>query len=359
MYQGGGQPEWERWQDKQRREDERRREEEAKQAKENHRASQQQAAEERTAAVDRQIRVLDGLLTDSLSVPPLTFRQLKVSVQLPRLDPGGLGVARPEPDWKDFEPVKPTGLSWLFGGAARYEQQMTQARGSFEFAKSQHRREEDRRQRALAAARERYERKVADAQAEVAPWNADIDTRQAALELGDPEAVEWFAGRVLDNSWYPEGFPRHHHVAYRPENRRLVVEFELPPQEVIPKERGYWYVKARDVIEPLPRPESEIRQQYAHVIACITLRTLNELFWATPAEVVTAVLFNGRASGIDRATGKPARPYLHSVTAERPAFIDLELAEVEPMACLKRHFHARVSPNPFDMEAIEPFKERG
>lgn len=136
------------------------------------------------------------------------------------------------------------------------------------------------------------------------------------------------------------------------------MEFELPPQGVIPKERGYRYVKARDVIEPLPRPESEIRQQYAHVIACIALRTLNEIFTATPAEVITAILFNGRASGIDRSTGKPARSHLQSVSAERLAFMDLELAEVEPMACLKRHLRARMSPNPFDLEAIEPFKER-
>ena len=56
-----------------------------------------------------------------------------------------------------------------------------------------------------------------------------------------------------------QGFPRQYQVAYRPENRDLVVEFELPPQEVIPKERGYRYVKSRDVIEPLPRPKAEIK----------------------------------------------------------------------------------------------------
>jgi restriction system protein len=295
------------------------------------------------------------LLTDSLSLPPLTFRQLKVFIQLPRFDPGPLGTARPEPDWSYFAPIEPRGLNRLFGAAARYKREMTQAQGSFEAAKFQHRLQEDQRQRALAAARAEYEREVADAQAEVAPRNADIEARQAALELGDPEAVEWFVGRVLDSSWYPEGFPRRHQVAYRPENRDLVVEFELPPQKVLPRERGYRYVKARDVVEPLPRPESEIKQRYAHVIACIALRTLNEVFTATPAEVVTAILFNGRVSGIDRATGRPAHPHLLSVLAERSAFMDLVLAEVEPTACLKRHLNAMVSPNPFDMEPIEPF----
>jgi len=133
-----------------------------------------------------------------------------------------------------------------------------------------------------------------------------------------------------------------------------VVEFELPPQQVVPTVRGYRYVKARDVIEPLPRPENEIKRRYARLIACVALRTLHEIFAATPSAVVEAVVFNGRVSTIDRATGKPARPHLLSVSAERAAFADLVLAAVEPAACLKR-LNALVSPNPFDMEAVEPF----
>ena len=152
----------------------------------------------------------------------------------------------------------------------------------------------------------------------------------------------------------PDGFPRQYQVAYRPENRDVVVEFELPPQQVVPVVRGYRYVKARDAIDPLPRPANEIRQRYARLIACVALRTLHEIFAATPGDVVEAVVFNGRVSTIDRATGKPDRPHLLSVEAERSIFEDLVLAAVEPAACLKR-LNALVSPNPFDMEAVEPF----
>lgn len=84
------------------------------------------------------------------------------------------------------------------------------------------------------------------------------------------------------------------------------------------------------------------------------MRTLHEIFAATPGDVVEAVVFNGRVSTTDRATGKPVRPHLLSVSAERAAFMDLVLAAVEPAACLKR-LNALVSPNPFDMEAVEPF----
>ena len=70
--------------------------------------------------------------------------------------------------------------------------------------------------------------------------------------------------------------------------------------------------------------------------------------------MVEAVIFNGRLGTIDRATGKPARPHLVTVSSERSTFANLVLTAVEPAACLVR-LNALVSPNPFDMEAVEPF----
>ena len=133
----------------------------------------------------------------------------------------------------------------------------------------------------------------------------------------------------------------------------LVVEFELPPKNVVPDVRGYRYVKARDAIDALPRPQNEVKQRYKRLVACVALRTLHEIFTATPPEVVEAVVFNGRLSN-DRATGKPSRPHLVSVSAERSVFEDLVLEAVEPAACLTR-LNALVSPNPYDLEAVEPF----
>ena len=67
--------------------------------------------------------------------------------------------------------------------------------------------------------------------------------------------------------------------------------------------RAYRYAKVRDAIDPLPRPENEIKQRYARLIACVTLRTLHEIFSATSGEVAEAVVFNGRVSTIDKAAG--------------------------------------------------------
>jgi restriction system protein len=247
-------------------------------------------------------------------------------------------------------------MSRLFGGSAKHEQRTAEARAQFDTALAEQRQREAGRRQALSAASTAHEHMISEIRAQAAAQNADLESRRAAFATGDPVAVEWFVSKVLDASQYPGGFPHQYQVAYRPENPDVVVEFELPAQKVIPSVRGYRYVRTRDAIDPLPRPIGEIKARYARLIACIALRTLYEVFASTPGDVVEAVVFNGRVSTIDRATGKPDRPHLLSVEAERSVFEDLVLAEVEPAACLKR-LNALVSPNPFDLEAVEPFIE--
>ena len=132
---------------------------------------------------------------------------------------------------------------------------------------SAHRQREANRERALSEARAGYERMVADARAKAAAENAALEARRAAFAAGDPEAVEWFVSRVLDGSQYPGSFPHQYQIAYRPENRDVVVEFELPPQTVVPAVRGYRYIKARDAIDLLPRPGTEVKQRHARTTA--------------------------------------------------------------------------------------------
>jgi restriction system protein len=329
MAQSGSLPEWER------------------------RESQQRTADGKTAAVERQIKTLDEILTSALPLAPLSFESLMISPGTPRFDPGPLGLVLPAPSWGDFAPTQPGGLSRFFR-SGRHARQVAAARTRFEAAQSGHRRKESERQRALAVAKARHDQEVTKERARAVRRNAYIIDQQSAVAAGDAQAVEWFVTCVLDASPYPKVFPRGHRVAYRPENRDVIVEFELPPRRIVPPVSAFRHVKLRDAIESLPRPESEIKQRYKRLISCIALRTLHEIFSATPPDVVAAVVFNGRVSAVDPATGRPVRPHLVSVSSDRPAFDDLVLAAVEPVACLM-HLNAMVSPSPFDLEAVQPF----
>jgi restriction system protein len=311
-----------------------------------HLESQQRAAEEETAALQERMKALDELLTSVLPLRPLSFDRLMAVPRTPEFDPGPLGTALQAPTWDDFAPVPPTGPGRFLSITARHGRQLAEAQARFEAAQTDHQRQESERRRALATAKARYDRKVTEERAKAVSRNAYVTRRQSAFAVGDAEAVQWFVDCVLRASKYPDGFPREHQVAYRPERREVAVDFELPPRGVVPAARTYRYVKARDVVEPVPRADSEISQCYERLVACVALRTLHEVFGATSPDLVQAVSFTGRVSTVDRATGKPLRPELLSVSAERSAFDDLILAAVDPAACLNALASSAEGPGP-------------
>jgi restriction system protein len=73
----------------------------------------------------------------------------------------------------------------------------------------------------------------------------------------------------------------------------VVVDYELPPQSVIPVEQGFKYVQRRNEIHTVARPVKETKERYARSIAMVALRTIHEVFAADEAGLVEGVTFNG------------------------------------------------------------------
>ena len=253
---------------------------------------------------------VDDILTDALRREPFSFERLMVVTAAPPFEPGELGVAALAPSWDDYAPARPGGIGRV---VRRYGAQVAAAQEQFAEAQAGHQQKEAERQRALAVAKAKYDRAVTEHRAKLVRRNAQVAAQRKAFEAGNPAAIEWFAGRLLAASPYPKEFPRGHQVAYA--DRQLTVDFELPAQE----DDGYDALVAR-----------------------IALRTLYEIFGATPAELVEAVVFHGRVSAAHPATGRPDRAYLLSVAAERDAFAQLNLATVDPVACVS---HLSLSPD--------------
>jgi restriction system protein len=297
-----------------------------------HLASRQQAAEDKTAEAQAQLKALGEVLTSVLPLRPLTFERLLAAPKTPDFDPGPLAAAAPAPAWKDYVPAPATGLARLFGG--RQARQTAAARTRFDAAVAEHQHQEAERRRALAAAKATHDRKVTEERAKTAARNAYVTSRRSAFAAGDPDAVQWFASCVLRANRYPDGFPRDYQVTYDPPARRLAVDLELPPRAVIPAVRSYRYVKTKDAVEPIPRPETEITQAHERLVACVALRALRETFAALPPDLVQSVTLTGWVNTIDRATGAPSRPRLIDLHTTRPAFAPLVLDAVDPVACL-------------------------
>jgi restriction system protein len=293
--------------------------------------------------------LVTGIRTGSL----LTFAELRKTPAVSPFDPGDVGRPIPGPNWGSYAPPAPTGFGRMLGGDARYQRKLAAAQEAFEVERTRRAAMEGARLRELATRRKAYDQQLAQAQEAVADHNAGIDQFEADYRGRDPEAVAEFCTLVLESSDYPEGFPRRTRVLFRPDPGEIVVECELPPQSLIPANRDFKYVQTRDEITATARPLKEIKERYAQLIAKVALRVIHEIFVSVATSVVEVVTFSGHVSTTDPATGQPIRPCLLSASAKREDFTAFRLADLDPVACLRR-LNALVSPHPFDLEPVRP-----
>lgn len=328
----------------------------AAEAKERKRLYEESRAAEAAAlaeAAEEQIRELETLLAATLSVDDhIDFETLKQPAALPTWGRIDLETPSAAPAWEQFVPPPPTGVAKLFS-KSKYEQEVAQARSAFEAATRDHQQREAARVAELARVRGLFDEAVRKARTAADAQHAEVDAFRAEFEAGEPDAVVSYFDMVLQRSLYPEGFPQRFRLAFVPESRQLVIEYELPDVAVVPAVKTHKYVKSSDTIAPTARPQTQIRNVYAAVVAQVALRTLHEVFEADRGRNVDTVVFNGVVDTIDRGSGKSIRPCLVSVRTTRESFLDLDLARVDPIACLK-HLSAGVSANPAELAPVRP-----
>lgn len=311
-----------------------------------------------TAAANADLRArlsdLDSLLMSTLDVDDhIDLDRFKKPVRVPPFDPGPLGRPLPEPSWDSFAPVSPTGLGKILGGERLAQHQTGNARQAYHDARARWAEAETRRLRQLAAREQAYEENARRYQARIAAYNAEVDRFAAAVANKDPASVVEYFAMVLGNSVYPDDFPQHFRLAYLPKQRHLLIEYHLPPVEVIPVVKEYRYDRVRDDLTAVPRDEVEIRRRYSEIVAQVALRTIHEIVESDRGALVTRILFNGIVDTIDRRTGRFVRPCLVSVRTDRSTFSAIELRRVDAIACLK-HLQAAVSTLPDELAGITP-----
>ena len=192
-------------------------------------------AEAEAMAADLQNRIaeLESVLTDGVRWrPTVSFASFKRTVEMPPFDPGGRDRPLTEPQWEQFAPWARGWIGRIFGRGTRY------ARELYEQECARHAAAESNRRRQLAERRSTYDQQAAEAARTVAEYNGEVDEFERQFRAADTEAVSRFFTIVLNESIYPEGFAHRPRAFYRFEPRKVVVDFELPPQSVIPDEQG-------------------------------------------------------------------------------------------------------------------------
>lgn len=323
-----------------------------------HSEMQAQEANDRSKDVSEQLEGLQTLLGTGLHREPrIDFVSLKPPPELPVWDATPFGNPAPAPALEAFLPEAPHGLGKLRPGSKeKYEAAVEAAREAHRQATDAWQATENQRQAQIAAAHEEHQKQVIAAEEEARRQASEIDEFRAAYTSGDPDAIVRYNTLVLERSPLPDGFPTLRKVAYAPQSRQLVVEVELPTIDVVPAEREHRYVKARDVIEPVARPERERRTFYLDAIAQTMLRVLSDLVRADSSGAVDSLVLNGYVSTINPATGQAVRPCLITLRTTTDAVRQLDLSRVDAIACLKT-LNAGVSASPAELAPVRPILE--
>jgi restriction system protein len=233
---------------------------------------------------------------------------------------------------------------------------MLAAEEQYATAMRNHEAAEAEREAKLAALIQQQSAERAAFESQAAARNAEVDQLEQEYRAGDVGAVITYNSMVLERSEYPDGFPQQFRLAYSPEPKELVIEYELPPVEVVPAAVEYKYNKTKDAIEEKARKPAEIKDLYQDIVASIALRTIHEVLEADQANLLEVIAFNGFVATVDPATGRDVRPCLVSVRTTREQFMSLNLARVDKRTCL-RNLGAQVSPQPQAMQPVKPIVE--
>jgi restriction system protein len=321
-----------------------------------------EAREEETAALEAELASrLDGLetiLKATLSVDDyIDLDALKQHPAIPAFNPGHLGQPTPPPQQSAYNVVPMTFTQKLIPGAKeRHEKAVAEARLRYEHDTSAWQAYEVGRNAQLVAAREAYDHEVVETNAKTAAQHAEIDALKADLDRGDPETIRSYFEMVLSGSAWPEGFPQRFALAYDPQSKLLAVDYQLPDFSIVPTEKSYRYVKARDAIDQVAETAAKRKALYASAIAQSAIRIVHEIFEADRRGQVESIVLNCVVDTVDRSTGQQQKPCIVSVRTTADPFRKIKLDAVDPAACLKG-LSAAVSPSPADLAPVRPVLE--
>lgn len=166
-------------------------------------------------------------------------------------------------------------------------------------------------------------------------FNKKIDLLQELYNNLDKAAIEEYCEIVLNNSQYPESFPKNFELDYNPENKVLIVDYELPSIKCFPTLKEIKFIASKNELKELHIPEAQLLKMYDDALYKITLRTLHELFEADKANGLSVVSFNGYVHTINKATGKEEDSCIVSIQTLKHEFLEIELSHVDPKICFK------------------------
>ncbi len=178
-----------------------------------------------------------------------------------------------------------------------------------------------------------WEREKAEFLSKQEKLNLNIDLMKVSYMNLEPSAVIEYCNLVLNNSIYPESFPKNFELDYNNDTKILIVEYSLPSIEQLPTLNEVKFIK--NELKEYHISEAQSLKMFDTTMYNITLRTIHELFEADIANAIDAISLNGWVNSINKATGKNENTCILSIQVKKQEFIEIDLSKVEPKTCFK------------------------
>ena len=318
-----------------------------------YRRRREEDARLRTEQLDQRFAELAQLLRNGCASPLFSADAMMLPEELEPFAPGRLAepLAMPRPE--AYAPAQRSG--WRAGRQAQQE-----ARESYERDLRAAQAAEAQRQAQLADYQQRYRSWADQRLAEIRRHNAGVRDSLTRLSGGRPEAVEeYLTGALYASRAWPEGLPRQVSATFEAPERRLVLNWELPPFSVVPEASAVRYMPSVDRDKEVPRPVTERRAAYRDLLAQCLLLVLREVFGADSSGLLETVVLNGFVDDTDPATGHRTPVFLASAMVSRADFTAVNLAQVNPVDCLVDGLGGELSARPDRRAAVSPARLPG
>jgi restriction system protein len=340
-------------------------------------AAMEAEVERRNSELSEMYAAIDSLLAATLDVDDyVDLTTLHAVAEHPLFDRADLEVPVPSPSpiYDPPQPVfapppPPKGLGGLFGKknhekavaeatsahekrVAEWQSRLTQNGLTREAAARQHADKEAERVAALEVEHARYAAECSAREAAAAEHNTALDTLSANLGYGAVDAVEEYISLVFSNSAYPDAFPVEHDFDFDAATAELRLRVLVPGPDKVPATSAYKYAKSSDEITATSLSQKACKDRYAGAVHQVALRSIHEVFEADRRGLIKTISLEVGTETIDPATGREGYTLFVAAGAERDSFLELDLANVVPVATLS-HLGAAVSKNPFNLVAAD------
>ncbi len=162
-----------------------------------------------------------------------------------------------------------------------------------------------------------------------AEHNAEIEKFKKEYFNKEKSAILKYCNLVLNNSEYPDYFPKIFNMIYVEEGELLIVDYCLPEKTNLPAIKSIKYLKNEDVFKETNISDTKLNSLHSSLVFQICVRTINELYKSDVCNAIKYIHFNGYLNEDDKQ-------FIISVLTDKETLLSLQLKGVDCKDVVKK-----------------------